>query len=365
MATTLAIASQNGHPQNLHPLKSCAAKLGMDADNNCCASAAPSPTTEAAHIADLKWLVRYSRHCGHRESEDDGEQLSIDVELASLRCAFGPSAWRIVCKSPRSSFLPILRNQELNLQSLITYCQRLAKRSFELAPHPALLGFFINQRRLFCDQPCRVPEDQDYIFIRLANKHLSSLGPDNPTLRVRDIARVVNWAHQTRTTIKTSHQWKSLLERASKHFEGDRIELASQRQSPWHFYCAGTAWRGHQITPLTNPFRLWLQGQHQGNCLYKLRFECASSKPSRFFDISRCGKSIATLELVWRAPQDHFKGMDRLWGRWELQDLRLSYNRQPDAQLLASMNAFATMYNTWSKRLRRQPTGSQIKPATH
>lgn len=59
---------------------------------------------------------------------------------------------------------------------------------------------------------------------------------------------------------------------------------------------------------------------------------------------------MATLELAWRPPQRGDHGMDRLWGRWFLQDLRLAYNRLPDEALLQAMLDFAHQYNTWAKR---------------
>jgi hypothetical protein len=321
------------------------------------------------HSSDQRWLVRYARHCKFQTAEHEPTTEAIDLVVQGLRSAFGAPAWRLVCKSPKSAFLPILRSRELSLEDLITYCRRLAERSFVQAPQPILLTYFLRQRRIFHDRPCRVPEDDDYEIMRVANRH--HIGrqlqqqpghqhtdrPNRQSLTVRDIATVVNWAHQTCTQIKPNHQWSALLRRARKHFEQDRIQVASEKHAPWHFFCGAAPWRGHCITPIADPFGLWHQGQRHGNCLYKLRFECTSNQPSRFFSVTKAGHAVATLELAWRAPQSHFTGMDRVWGRWELQDLRLSYNRLPDPSLLDSMHSFATMYNTWSKRVHRQPPG--------
>lgn len=185
--------------------------------------------------------------------------------------------------------------------------------------------------------------------MRVANRH----GP----LRLKDIASVANWVPLSGTIIRPAHRWASLVERAQNHDARERVRLAAAKHAPWHFFCASTAWRGYQVDPITDVVGLWLEGQRHGNCLYRVRYECDSYKPSRFFRVSRAGRSIASLELAWRAPQAGFSGMDRVWGRWELQDLRLSYNRLPDTALLESMQAFAAMYNTWAKRLRRQPPG--------
>ena len=49
--------------------------------------------------------------------------------------------------------------------------------------------------------------------------------------------------------------------------------------------------------------------------------------------------------------------MDRELGRWEIRDLRLSYNRLPHAHLQEAMEGFASMFNFWSKRSGRMPPG--------
>lgn len=294
----------------------------------------------AAGLADLRWLVRYARHCGfHAKATDDLTHV--------LRESFGAAAWRLLCRSPKQAFLPILRNPELSIHSLITYCKRLAERSFVRAPKPILLAYYVRQRRLYFDRPCRIPQGDDYDLIRVANRH--------EQLTLRDIAQVANWAHESRNCILSVHKWGTLVVRARKYNEQKQVELASVRQKPWHFFCGNTPWRGFLVEPITDPNGLWHEGQRHGNCLFKLRHDCTSLKPSRFFRVSKAGRSIATLELAWRPPESDFQGMDLVWGRWELQDLRLSYNRLPDTQLVHAMHAFARMYNLWAKRPSRMP----------
>ncbi len=288
---------------------------------------------------DLRWLLRYARHCGFEAAT--GRTIE-----QSLRAAFGPPGWRLLCRSPKSAFLPILRSRELTLNSLIAYCQRLAERSFVQAPQPILLEFFVIQRRLFHDRPCRVPQAEDYDIIRVADRQRR--------LRLQDIASVTNWANQTRSQIQPGHQWRTLVMRARRYNERLSVELGTQDHEPWHFHCRDVAWRGLTIAPITEPVGLWSQGQRQGNCLYQLRNECTALRPSRFFAISRQGKALATLELAWRPPQAGDRAMDRVWGQWFLQDLRLSYNRLADTALLRSMLDFAWQYNLWAKRPGRQ-----------
>lgn len=302
-----------------------------------CSSKLPTPSQ-----TDLRWLARYARHCGFAQGSNDSV-------AQSLRRAFGPAAWRVICRSPKTCFMPILRNQELSIHSLIRYCQELAKRSFVQAPQPILLAYFVQQRRLFHDRPCRIPENDDYDLIRVANRHMP--------LVLRDIASVMNWAHQTRTSIQPGHKWSNLVIRARQHNHQEQIRLLSQYQEKWHFFCKETDWLGYTVTPITDAQVLWQQGFNQGNCLYKLRYEYTRLKPSRFFCVSKGEKLLATLELAWRPPEKGFKGMDLVWGRWELQDLRLSFNRLPDQKLLSAMQSFADLYNIWSKRTSRMPRG--------
>ena len=293
-------------------------------------------------LANLRWLQRYANHCGFQT----GDANSM---FQALRQAFGAAAWRIVCRSPKAAFLPILRNQELSIHSLISYCKNLVERSFVQAPRPMLLDFYVRQRRLYFDRPCRIPLGDDYDLIRVANRH--------ELLSLRDIACVANWVHQSRSCILPGHKWSTLVMRASRYNERERIHLQSVRHEPWHFFSDNTTWRGYEVQPLRDAVALWQEGQRHNTCLYRLRFDCSALKPSRFFRISKEGQSMATLELVWRPPEPGFRGMDLVWGRWELQDLRLSYNRLPDENLVQAMQAFGQTYNLLSKRLRRMPPG--------
>lgn len=284
---------------------------------------------------DLNWLVRYARHC--RLQLPAGEPPE-----RGLRAAFGAPAWRIVCRSPKARFLPILRHQELSIHSLITYCQRLARRSFVQAPQAVLLEYFIAQRRRFHDTPCRVPEEEDYDLMRVADREAR--------LNMSDIALVTNWALQANICVQTRHRWPALVARARQYRQTERVQLAASNHSAWHFYCRALAWRGYWIEPLTTSAQLWEEGMALGHCVYRLRTLCEHERPSRFFSIHAGIRRLATLELAWRPPERGDRGMDRQWGRWQLQDLRLAYNRLPDVQLLEAMRAFAWMFNVWAKR---------------
>lgn len=301
-----------------------------------------APAVKTAVLSDLRWLERYARHCGFEAGD-------ADSMLPALRQAFGAAAWRIVCRSPKAYFSPILRNRELSVQSLISYCQNLAERSFVQAPQPMLLDFYVRQRRLYFDRPCRIPKGDDYDLIRVANRQKQ--------LQLRDIACVANWVHQSRSCILPGHKWSTLVIRARRYNERERVQLLSVGHEPWHFFCGTTTWRGYEVQPLRDPAALWHEGQRHNTCLYRLRFDCSALKPSRFFRITKDGRSFATLELAWRPPEQGFRGMDLVWGRWEMQDLRLSFNRLPDQKLVQAMQAFGQTYNHLSKRLCRMPPG--------
>ena len=293
-------------------------------------------------LVDLSWLVRYAIRCGFKPSAEV-------TMLEALRGAFGSGGWRVVCRTPKVRFIPILRNRELSLDSLITYCQRLSRRSFVQAPQAVLLRYFIQQRRLFLNLACRVPEDSDYALMRVANRESN--------LKMRDIAVVSNWANQARVVIQSQHKWSSLLRRAIAHRELQRMQLAAVKEAPWYFYCRPMDWRGYRVEPIANSAELWLEGAAMGSCLYKLRHECSAAQQNRFFSIKKDGKRLATLELIWSPPREEYKGMDRRLGRWQLQDLRLSFNRLPSQHLLEAMHAFAGMFNFWAKRPGRMPHG--------
>ena len=115
--------------------------------------------------------------------------------------------------------------------------------------------------------------------------------------------------------------------------------------------------RPESLVTLLRNTQLWIEGQRHGNCLYQLRYDCTALKPSRFFKVSRKGKAVAILELAWRPPEPGFRGMDLVWGRWEMQDLRLAYNRLAEEPLVQSMHDFAGLYNWFAKRVRRMPSG--------
>jgi len=288
----------------------------------------------------MEWVTRYARHCGFKPAA--GHTFA-----SGLRARFGPAPWRVLCRSGRAAFLPILRNRDLSLDSLVVYCYELARRSFVRAPRPELLAFFVLQRRLYFTRGCRIPEGIDYAIMRIADREAH--------LRTADVAQVTNWQARTKAAIGPRVHWATLVGRARQAAEQVAAETRHAQDAPWHFYCGEVAWRGLTVKPLVNRAELWHEGAGMRSCLYALGRECEARSLSRFFSVSRGRRRVATLELALAPPEPGFAGMDRELGRWFVKDLRLAYNRLPDAALVASMTSFAKMYNDWSKRPRRWP----------
>jgi hypothetical protein len=163
--------------------------------------------------------------------------------------------------------------------------------------------------------------------------------------------------YQEKVILHMRNKWPSLVDRAKRFRALEKVDLTARSTKPWHFFCYGIDWRGYEIEPIKNSAELWLEGTALGNCLYKLRHECTAQRPSRFFSIRKAGKRMATLELTWRPPQENFIGMDRELGKWEIRDLRLSFNRLPYERLADAMEGFTFMYNFWAKRPSRMPQG--------
>jgi len=290
----------------------------------------------------MNWLVRYARHCNVPMCPGQPDELR-------LRSLFGAPAWRVLCRTGRAAFVPILRNRDLTWDDLVSYCQRLAERSFVRAPRAELLAYFISQRRLYFSHRCGIPSGVDFDLMRIAAKERSACRSE--------LALVANWLHDSTVFLVGTPTWKSLVRRAR---EARRLEyVASQRSTgaPWLFFCEDVAWQGYQIGPLRDSSALWLEGAAMGSCLFDLRFLCSGLRPSRFFSVRRSGKRVATLELSWQPPKSDAAGMDAVLGRWDLKDLRLSFNRLPEPALVGAMQDFAKTYQQWSVRSGRWPPG--------
>jgi len=315
----------------------------------------PSRLAPPAASKNLHWLSRYARHV----------HLRPDISLPdahAIKSCFSAAAWRLLCRSDRSSFIPILRNRQLRYDSLVHYTQTLVDNGFQVAPSPELLDYFIQASYYFFDRMPNVPASQDEMtLLRLAARHGG--------VSRKDLQRVHEWLDPDRGSVTTRMTWCSVLRRANAWHRRQQLVVDDDRDSgtsaeparTWHFACATLPWRGYSITPLTNEIDLWDEAQAMSSCLYKLRYLCKrTSVPSRFFSVRKHGRRYATLELVCDLPDEGMRGPDRLYGRWRLQDCRLSHNRLPSEALVKMLIDFGRQYNLLSQRPGRAPAPAQV-----
>lgn len=298
-------------------------------------------TNSKVLFKDLSWLLRYADHC--RMSLDPADPVK------SIRQQFSKAAWRVLCRSDRSDFLPILQNQQLSFVDLKTYCHALAEFGWLKAPARTLLGFVITESYLYYDQKPSAPISQEkFTFMRL--------GEQAGAVTTKELALVRHWQTQHHMRLKPEMKWSRLVARARLWRQRERVRLTQSNGQNWHFYCRSMPWRGYEIVPLDTPLALFDEAVAMGTCLYNLRYLCSRScQASRFFSLRQEGVRVATFELVHEYPSYCSKGWKQRNGRWTLQDTRLSFNRLPPAQLVGHLAAFVAMYNIWAARPLRQP----------
>ena len=311
-------------------------------------------TPAPAGTKKLHWLSRYARHVHLRPD-------ICEPDADAIKSCFSAAAWRLLCRSDRNSFIPILRNQHLRYDSLVHYTQTLVDNGFQVAPSPELLDYFIQASYYFFDRMPSVPDSQDEMtLLRLATRH--------GAVSRMALQRVHEWLDQDHGSVTTRMTWCSVLRRANDWHRREQLVVDHARGSDnsaepartWHFACGPLAWRGYSIMPLANEIDLWDEGQAMSSCLHKLRYLCRKSNvPSRFFSVRKDGRRYATLELVRDLPARGMRGPDRLYGRWRLQDCRLSHNRLPSDALVKMLIDFGKQYNLLSQRSGRAPVPAQ------
>ena len=290
----------------------------------------------------MDWLRRYARH--HRVL-DTADAVHEDH---AVRGCFSTRAWRLICRSGKAPFLPILRHPDLEWTDLVRYAEHLAGKGWQRAPDGRLLAYLLLESYRYFDRTPSIPlgDDDDALMWVCQRDGVPSL---------TELALVNHWSDQTRTDITRQHRWPALVRRARQWREAVTVRTRHASSTPWHFYCDRVDWRGLQLVPLRTPADLWQEGVAMHSCLYNLRFLCTRTvEASRFFSVCRQGRHIATLELRHHAPSLDGRGMERVMGRWALLDCRHAFNRLPDPDLVHSLQAFAWQYTVWSHRPRRQ-----------
>ena len=302
----------------------------------------------AAAGKDISWLLRYARHC---RVELDASRPEANV----LKSCFTQAAWRLVCRSGRDSFIPILRNRSLTFDSLVHYTQTLVENGFQTAPSPEMLDYFIRASYLFFDRTPSLPDSlEDMTILHLATRH--------GLVTSEQLRRVHEWVGRDGISLTKRMTWSSVSRRANTSHQRqqlsvmcDKANISPGEKNNWHFACGKLDWRSYEISPLANEVTLWDEGQAMSSCLYNLRRLCnKASVPSRFFSVTKNGRRHATLELVRMHAHQRMQGPDRIYGRWQLQDCRLSCNRLPSEKLIKAVTDFSWHYNLLSQRPGRQ-----------
>ena len=310
---------------------------------------APSATT----IKDLHWLLRYARR--GKVKLEAGQS-----EANALKSCFSAAAWRLLCRSERACFVPILRNRQLSFDSLVHYTQTLVNNGFQVAPDSHLLDYLIVSSYYYFDRMPKVPDGKDEMT-------LLHLATRQGAVSCKDFQRVHEWIVPGRGAVTTRMSWPAVLRRANLWHVREQLvvdhakaaENCLEAKNGWHFACGDLPWRGYEIKPLVNHIDLWDEGQAMSSCLYRLRQLCGPrNTPSRYFSVRKHGHRYATLELVRDTPCSGMSGPDRIYGRWRLQDCRLSHNRLPSEDLVKKLTDFGWHYNVLSQRPSRLPKPS-------
>lgn len=299
----------------------------------------------------MKWLARSAIHCGLIPLP--GKTLA-----QTIRSRFPLAAWRLVCRSRREDFLPILRHRHFTLDDLIAYACCIYANGWKVAPPSIVLAYLLRESRLYFDKPPEIPShpsDLDFLWV----------AGHAPRITWTELALVGSWVGRSNSLLQRNHKWHTLVE--SAHRWRRETELAAVRvgDPTWFFYCDRLSWWNYEIVPLNTGVEIWREGVAMSTCLYRLRQECLFNGGSRFFSIRRKGKRFATLELVFEAPKPSSRGLEALYGQWRFQDCRLRFNKLPDAHLQAMCRLFATQYTVWSRRPGRampKNFASRIKP---
>ena len=268
----------------------------------------------------MEWLLRYALHTGVPLAD-------LKDPRAALRRRFSTAAWRLMWRSGRDAFLPILRNARLGFDDLRDYVDQLVVMGFPVAPAPHLLQHLIDETYRYRDsQPDVRFARTELILIRLAQR--------SGRVSRREFNRVLQWVVRTRPRIHDRRAWRSLVREATAWQRQMEIELAHADDPPWVFETDAVDVGEFRFLALKTPRDLWGVERGLGPCLYALRHLCERSPPSRFFLIRCGGVDVGAAELQPGSGS----------GGWLLRDVRRSFNRLPGPAMLAAAQTLAQRY---------------------
>jgi hypothetical protein len=277
----------------------------------------------------MEWLLRYALYCGVPISRYNNPG-------AALRERIGSPAWRLISRSGRDAFLPILRNRRFGFYALRAYADRLVEMGFQVAPAAHLVQHIIDLSYLYQDEPPDAPvAKRDLTLMRLAE----SAGK----VSRREFALVHEWMIRTRPRIDARRSWRRLVLEAAAWRKKVEVDLSHAQDKPWDFVIDQIDIGDYRFVALKTPRDLWVEGVAMGHCLYALRCHCSSIRPSRFFSVRNGSAMVGTAELQ---PQQQGNG-------WFLRDVRRSFNRLPEPALLLAAQEMASAYEAAALQWRQ------------
>jgi len=268
----------------------------------------------------VEWLLRYARNRG----------VALQHPLGpahALRARFGAPAWRLLCRSGREPFLPIISNRKLGFGDLEAYVDTLIEVGWQVAPAGHLVQHLIDQTYLYLDEKPDTPiKERDLTLLRLADRA--------GTVTRHQFAQVLEWVIRTKPQVDTRRSWRRMVSEASAWRQEMTVRLRSEKFPPWQFAIDRYDTCDFGFVALKTPADLWVEAVAMSHCLYAIRRCCENPKPSRFFSMRRGERRVATVELQ----------NDKRGAGWFVRDVRLSFNRLPGPDVIGAAELLAGAY---------------------
>lgn len=139
----------------------------------------------------MRWALRYAIFCGIQAPDSDSSNFD-----QTIKKMFTPAAWRLLCRSSRENFNPILRHRGLKFDALVLYAERLIEHGWQEALPGHLLAYLIDQSYLFLINK-RVCQDTIQI----------SCSCGLPAVKQRSHATTMQWSQTGRTRAPTQSRF--------------------------------------------------------------------------------------------------------------------------------------------------------------
>ena len=269
----------------------------------------------------MEWLLRYARYRG----------LALQHPLGpahALRTQFGVPAWRLLCRSGRDPFLPIISNRKFGFHDLEAYVAKLIDNGWQVAPAAHLIQHVVDQTYLYLDEPPDAPiKECDLTLLRIAERA--------GTVSRLQFAQVREWVVREKPPVDARRNWRRMVGEASAWRQEMTVRVRAESFTAWEFAIDKYDTSDFGFVALKTPADLWVEGVAMSHCLYAIRRCCGHPKPSRFFSMRRGERRVATVEL-----RPHKVGAG-----WFVRDVRLSFNRLPGRDVIGAAELLARAYS--------------------